>query len=490
MRVARFRFQAILAALAGATLTVPISAPAADAKAPSNERVAPEVEQAVAGGARTRVFVTFDMPVPKAPLGGAQPGDPQTKARIAATRARVLAQAPASQIEVVHAFDHVSGIAAIVDAAGLARLAADPDVVRIEPDPGGRGLLAEAVALTRIDVAQGLGLSGNGVTVAVLDSGYDSDHPDLADDLVGEACFCSGGCCPSGADTQQGPGSAEDDNGHGTNVSGIITGAGLVAPAGGAPDVDVVAVKVLDENSRFCCTSDIVAGLDWLISNRPDVDIVNLSLGTDLLYSGDCDASEGVRGALTSAIDTLDAMGVAVFAGAGNDGSETQMPAPACVANAISVGAVWDSDQGMATGVGCQETSTAADQVTCFSNRNASTDLFAPGARTTAAGMGGGATTFTGTSQATALAAACAALIFEADPALMPADVEALMEMSPKRVGVRPDGLDHPRLDCAHAIAVPEPGAAASGLAALATVAAIALARVRGASPTRRPPAA
>src|SRR3546814_3683368 len=70
-----------------------------------------------------------------------------------------------------------------------------------------------------------LGLGGKGRKVAVIDSGVDGDHADLAARLVDEACFCteqSGGCCPNHRATQFGPGSAADDYGHGTNVAGII----------------------------------------------------------------------------------------------------------------------------------------------------------------------------------------------------------------------------------------------------------------------------
>ncbi|MBK8027395.1 MAG: S8 family serine peptidase [Chloroflexi bacterium] len=93
------------------------------------------------------------------------------------------------------------------------------------------------------------GLTGAGVRVAVLDSGIDTDHPDLADDLIAQVCFTGGGTpalgsCPP-ADTNTGI-SAEDENGHGTNVAGIITSDGTVAPIGFAPDAQIVAVRVLD----------------------------------------------------------------------------------------------------------------------------------------------------------------------------------------------------------------------------------------------------
>ena len=57
------------------------------------------------------------------------------------------------------------------------------------------------------------------------------------------------------------------------------------------------------------------------------------------------------------------------------------MIAPACIAKAVSVGAVWDADVGPQTIFGCTDATTQADQVTCWSNASTTTDVFAPGAR-------------------------------------------------------------------------------------------------------------
>jgi hypothetical protein len=211
-------------------------------------------------------------------------------------------------------------------------------------------------------------------------------------------------------------------------------------------------MKVLDSSNGFCCTSDIVAGLDWVHSNRPDVDIVNMSLGTFALFSGTCDTAAAFTIALNTAVNNLHNNGVPVFASSGNEGSGTLMTAPACVTNAISVGAVWDGNVGSRTILGCTDATTTADQVTCFSNSNSVTDLFAPGAPTTSAGVGGGTSTFFGTSQASPLAAACAALLLEAEPGLSSAETRAAIKTSPVPVTDATNGLSFPRLDCEEAL--------------------------------------
>lgn len=417
--------------------------------------VAREVIEALAVDGTARVLVAFDVPQLDESLARGAFDAKAVGNRIDEARERLLRGLGPGEFAIRHRYRHVNAMAGDVTAAGLLRLLAGPAVSRVDLDVGGTGHLNQARPLAGVDAVQSAGFTGLGVTVAVLDSGYDTDHTDLSDDLVAEACFCSGGggCCPNGSPTQTGTGSAEDDNGHGTNVSGIITSRGTVAPIGGAPDAGVVAVKVLDGNNSFCCSSDVIAALDWIIGNRPDVDLVNMSLGTFALYTGDCDHAGASNMAFATAINTLRANGVTVFASSGNSRSGTQMPAPACIANAISVGAVWDSNVGSRTVFGCRDATTAADQVTCFSNSNATTDLFAPGAPTTSTGRGGGISTYFGTSQASPLATACAALLLEADPTLTPAEIEEALEASPTLVTDATNGLMFPRLDCLAALA-------------------------------------
>jgi len=212
-----------------------------------------------------------------------------------------------------------------------------------------------------------------------------------------------------------------------------------------------VAIKVLDSSSSFCCSSDVIAGLDWILTNRPDVDLVNMSLGTFALFAGDCDDDTAITMAYASAIDALRERGVPVFVAAGNNASGTQMSAPACIANSIAVGAVYDANVGLRNWGTCTDATTVADQVTCFSNSNSKTDLFAPGALTTSTGMGGGTSTFGGTSQATPTAAACAALLLDKVPGLTPDQLETALESSSTLVTDATNGLFFPRLDCLQA---------------------------------------
>jgi hypothetical protein len=419
-----------------------------------DDRLGRTVADSLESNDRVRVIVMFALP---ATASAPSPDLHARRTAVHSTRDSMLSALAAGEFSVRRTFQTVEGVAGEVTPSGVLHLLDLPVVRRIDVDEGGSGDLTEAVPLVNLDLVHALGFTGAGVTVAVIDSGIDTNHPDLSDSLVAEQCFCSGsgGCCPNGSATQSGAGAAEDDNGHGTNVAGIITSNGTVAPAGGAPGADIVAVKVLDSNNSFCCTSDVVAALDWIANNQPAVRVVNMSLGTFFLYPNACDPVDATTNALASAVNTLNANGVTVFASSGNQASGTRMAAPACIAHTISVGAVWDSNAGGPYNfASCTDTTTSTDQVTCFSNSDAATDLFAPGAPTTSTGIGGGTSTYFGTSQASPLCAACAATLLQADPGMTPADVETALKSSPTHVTDAKNGLSFPRLDCAAAFGI------------------------------------
>ena len=334
-----------------------------------------EVYRALETSARVQVIIALRHPAaPPTAL-------PSLVDEINAIRSKVLSQLSDVDFTITHRWEAVSAVAGEVSLSGLSKLMADPDVVRVDLDVGGGAHLAESVPLIGADKVHTLGFTGRGITVAVLDKGVDTTHPDLSDDLIAQQCFCTNangtGCCPNGSTQQSGPGSAQDDAGHGTNVAGIITSAGRVAPMGVAPNAKIVAVKVIDKNNTFSSTAQVVSGLDWVITNRPDVKVVNMSLGTGQLFTGACDTATAFTMAFADAINTLRSRGVTVFASSGNNGSATQMTAPACVANTVSVGAVWDSNVGSQSlsFFWCTDATTAADKVTCFTYSNNTLDL-------------------------------------------------------------------------------------------------------------------
>ncbi|MGV9329600.1 S8 family serine peptidase [Streptosporangium sandarakinum] len=295
----------------------------------------------------------------------------------------------------------------VVEGTGeaLEKLAADPRVVSVRRDRAYSATsLSSGLALIGADRAVAEGATGEGRTIAVVDTGIDAGHPALNGKVVDEACFSAtdGGAkslCPNGQGTQTGPGSADAKTAacvsgavnlcdHGTHVAGIAHAV--------APGADVVAVQVF---SRFdgveeCVTEDACVGayestillaLDHLIrlkdTSRPGLVAVNLSLGGGL-YEGACDGEPEI-GPLKQRIDALRARGVVTVAAAGNEGVAGG-GAPACVSSAVTVGAVGDDDR-----------------VPSWSNHGPTLDLFAPGLEIDSAVPGGGTAVYSGTSMAT-----------------------------------------------------------------------------------------
>jgi subtilisin family serine protease len=390
-----------------------------------------------------------------------------------------LARLSAGQDRVRRRYGALPVLALELSGPGLARLAAAPGVRAVGPDVPVEAQLSQSVPLMRLDWLHNQGATGAGVTVAVIDTGVDTDHPNLSAGIVAQRCFCDlipgAGCCPNGLAQQSGAGAAEDDHGHGTRVTGVIRSTHASA-LGGAPDSGVVAIKVLSASGAGM-SSDVIAALDWIRTDRPDVDVVNMSLGGGL-YAGDCDNADATTMAMAAAIAPLHARGTLVVAGSGNNGSGSGMIMPACVTQALSVGAVWDANVGSQSVLGCTDATTQADQVTCWSNASTTTDVFAPGGTVTTPTLGGGLATVSGTSYATPMASACAAALLSAVPGTSPDDLTDALRASPTLVTDATNGLSYPRVDCLSALHelaphVPAlPNAGAAGLLALALAAA------------------
>ena len=189
---------------------------------------------------------------------------------------------------------------------------------------------------------------GEGVNVAVVDTGVDYTHPELKDIYKG------------GFNAITSTNDPKDDEGHGTHVSGTIAAAdNSIGVVGVAPKVNLWAVKVLD-SSGSGTNGRIAAGLNWVLTKKQEVGgnwIVNMSLGGP-------DSSA----VLSDACNRLAAGGVLIFAAAGNKSPDSTLPGPDPVAYPAAYPSV--------TAVAAIDSSSA---IADFSNQGAKVELSAPG---------------------------------------------------------------------------------------------------------------
>jgi len=186
---------------------------------------------------------------------------------------------------------------------------------------------------------------GDGVNVAIVDTGIDYTHPEIKDHYQG------------GFNAITGTSDPRDDDGHGTHVAGTIAAAdngfGVV---GVAPNAKIWSAKVLAPDGTGTSSgsnAQIASGLNWVLGKRNELGghwIVNMSLGqcTDVTVSSQCSPIPSVT--MQNACQKLADAGILVFAASGNDSTTTHAATvgyPAAFSSVIAVGAV-DSTQTVA----------------------------------------------------------------------------------------------------------------------------------------------
>ena len=266
-----------------------------------------------------------------------------------------------------------------VNEQALAGLSGSADISSVDRDLVLRPHLTQSLPLIRAPQSQSAGNTGAGTSVAVLDTGVDYSHDAFGNcSSPGNPASCKVAHVQDFAPDD----GSRDDNGHGTNVSGIVVGV--------APDTKILGLDVFRTDSS-AYYSDILDALDWVIATKDTYNTVavNMSFGGGQ-HSLPCPGDT-----IAVAIGTLKSVGITTIVSSGNDGYTNALAAPACAPDAISTGAVYDSDLGHVYWSDCTDPTADADIVTCFSNSASFLTMLAPGAIISSAGISMG-----GTSQA------------------------------------------------------------------------------------------
>lgn len=361
-----------------------------------------------------------------------------TTLRLAATSHGVALGSAFEAIDVVHATGPVSGLEALAG-TGLVTWVEHDAAVTTFTETSHDATRGQEVLDGAVTLPDGTIIDGSGVGVAVVDSGIDDSHGDLAPNVVSNVKaipLVGGGVELPLTDVIS-------LGGHGTHVAGIVAGTGAASDGevhGAAPGASLYGVSA----GTLISVHSGLEALEWVLDNHdqvsPAIRVVNNSWGS----TGDGTANPG--SALGQMIDALVADGVTVVWAAGNSGGDgsAATTSPTCAQQTpgnICVAAYDDADAGIRDGAIADFSSRGTDgDVSTYP------DIAAPGANILATcrpylpicatglqtDLNYG--TLSGTSMAAPHIAGIAAQLLQVDPTLTPAEVEDVLEDTARRI--------------------------------------------------------
>ena len=311
-------------------------------------------------------------------------------------------------IDIHHVFEELKAVSATIPSEFKQDLLKHPNVKYVEADSIVKTTNQTAnwgYNTLNIQTAKSMGLTGNGIKIAILDTGINLDHPDLK--ISGGQSFV------------EGISTFDDDFGHGTHVAGIIAAQdNEIGTIGVAPDSQIYSVKVLNKFGEGV-QSNVIAGINWAIEQQ--MDVINLSITSQ-------QGSYLLKEALQKAYDK----GIIIVAASGNYPTNniegTDVLYPARYPSVIAVGSI---DENL--------------KKSSFSYYGNSLDFVAPGEKirsTYIENSDFGYSELTGTSMAAPYVAGIAALYMQQYPMMSNVEIRHLMQRNAMDLGE--NGERHP----------------------------------------------
>ena len=319
----------------------------------------------------------------------------------------------------------IDSIAGSVELSRIHEIIDLPGVVFVELD-GVLGIqMEEVVPVHGVDLVwQDTGYTGEGVTMAIIDTGIDGNHTAL-DDLDDDNTT-NDPKIVAFYDAINNPGATNgteifpyDDNGHGTHCAGITagTGAPTYQHVGVAPRANLVGVKVLDGGGSGSFAA-VMAGMEWTVEKRHEFNIraASMSLGA---LTGAIEWTSSEEESVNRMANEMMRAGVTLFIAAGNSGGTATIGTPGSAEDVITVGSL-DKDTSIAiySSQGPTEEGRVKPNIAFVGS-----SVNAPDANT-----GDGYVALSGTSMATPGAAGVAVLMYQANPDLSPFDIRNIMQ--------------------------------------------------------------
>ncbi|NCO66822.1 MAG: peptidase S8 [Candidatus Aquicultor secundus] len=304
---------------------------------------------------------------------------------------------------VVKHLDIINATVAMLPAKARERLAKEPGILRIEDD------LDVSTCESQIDVNPEQALpwgidrvdadlvwtvsTGYGVKIAVIDSGIDLDHPDLAANIKG------------GFNTINHKKTADDDYGHGTHVAGIISASNnSIGVVGSAYNAELYAIKTLDSMGHGKI-SNVIEAIQWCVENH--MHIANMSIEV-----------RSYSKSFHEAIKKASISGLIMVAAAGNNGPGLNtINYPAKFDEVVSVAATDENDM-----------------IASFSSRGPEVDVAAPGVSIYSTYLNSAYAYLHGTSMAAPHVSGAIALKLQQNPGLTPQQVVSALKQTSNRI--------------------------------------------------------
>jgi len=285
------------------------------------------------------------------------------RAEIAARQDAVLSSLTPAEFTLRHRFDNQAGFSGEVTLSGLNQLLNNPSVAHIEPVRILYVCLAQGIPLMNATAARQW-YNGEGLAIAICDTGVDYTHP-----MLGDGGFPNdkviGGYDFGDNDAEPMP---NGDAAHGTCCAGLAAGdLGETGDyiGGVAHNAKIYALKISYQDTGSATSDAMIAAWDWCVTHKNDdpahpIMVTSTSFGGGRFYNSD--DADAYSPAMKAAADNANAIGITVLASSGNDYFTDSMGWPAAISSVISVGAVYDT----------------SDQVIGYSNTADFLDILAP----------------------------------------------------------------------------------------------------------------
>ena len=328
-------------------------------------------------------------------------------------------------------FHHIPIISGLIDVDRIEDLLGVQGVVFLTLNGELHIALDNAIEIHHVDTVWDFGYTGEGISVAIIDTGIDPTHISLNDfdddpSTNDPKVVAFYNALDDSGDDGSGETTAFDDQGHGSHCAGITAGTGALEEGftasdekpyrGVAPGAWLVGVKVLDEGGSGSF-AEVMRGMEWTIDNKIKYNIRAASMSLGGAWVAELTQEQEER--ITHLANEMVAAGISLMIAAGNSAGYGTIGTPGAAKDVITVGATEDSkDLAVYSSKGPTHEGQIKPNVAAIGSAVMSVE----------ANSGNGYASYSGTSMATPMVAGMAVLLLQANPDLQPLMIRTILE--------------------------------------------------------------